>query len=168
MYNAWVSWSCLCFVVRLGSVKSWVNRGLPITISDMECFSFLPTLSGSRLNLSSTYDYGGPITDLMQKHWQIHLKWLDFDFFFIKWVFIIRPPILKSNMGKGGPALDSGEGPGTAGDVPADDQLPKRALHLLYWQMIFYPIFISSCRYRCLVRHLVHLQIILVHLLLDR
>ena len=37
---------------------------------------------------------------------------------FLKWVFIIGPPILKSNMGKGGPALDSGEGPGTAGDVP--------------------------------------------------
>ena len=123
MYNAWVSCSCLCFVVRLGSVKSWVKRGLPITISDMECFSFLPTLSGSRLNLSSTYDYGGPITDLMPKHWQIRLKWLDFDLSFLKWVFIIGPPILKSNMGKRGPALDSGEGPGTAGDVPDEGRL---------------------------------------------
>ena len=37
---------------------------------------------------------------------------------FLKWVFIIGPPILKFNMGKGAPALDSGEGPGTAGDVP--------------------------------------------------
>ena len=38
---------------------------------------------------------------------------------FLKWVFIMGPPIWKFNMGKGGPALDSGEGPGTAGDVPA-------------------------------------------------
>ena len=53
----------------------------------------------------------------MPKQWQICPTWLNLYLSLSKWV-VMGPPTLKSHMGKEGPVLDSGKGPGTAGDVP--------------------------------------------------